>query len=244
MRDYLIDIVKHIVPLGAFQTLRIDGSDDLTEISATQPGDKEIVVRGRMHAAIPEFKGLFGIPNLPQLNTIINIPEYQDEKAKFTVIRENKDGEQVPSFLHLENASGDFKNDFRLMASRIIDGMEPKLTFKVKTWPVEFVPTAASQMRLKFQSQANPDEKVVTFTIDGGNITAHLGSVAAHSGSFVFQTGVDASVKKSIPAPVHHINSVLALTGDKTIHMGDLGMMITVDSGLATYDYIIPMLSK
>jgi hypothetical protein len=40
------------------------------------------------------------------------------------------------------------------------------------------------------------------------------------------------------------VNSILALNGDKKIQMGGPGMMITVDSGIASYDYIIPMLTK
>ena len=130
MRDYLIDIVKHTVPLGAFTNLRIDGSDALTEVSATE-AERQMVLRGKLHAPVADFKGLFGIPNLPQLNTILNIPEYQDEKATFTVTRQDREGESQPVSIHLENATGDFKNDFRLMASKIIDSMEPKLKFNV-----------------------------------------------------------------------------------------------------------------
>ena len=39
--------------------------------------------------------------------------------------------------------------------------------------------------------------------------------------------------------------SILNLAGDKTIKIADAGaMMITVDSGLAEYDYILPAQSK
>ena len=243
MRDYLIDIVKHTVPLGAFTNLRIDGTDNTTEVSATE-AERQMVLRGKLHAPVADFKGLFGIPNLPQLNTILNIPEYQDEKATFTVTRQDREGETQPVAIHLENAAGDFKNDFRLMAGKIIDSMEPKLKFNVNNWPVEFVPSVAAQQKLKFQTSANPEEKAVTFRIEGGNITAQLGDASSHSGSFTFHTGVDASVKKTIAVPVLYVNSVLALSGDKMIHMGDLGIMISVDSGIGTYDYILPMLTK
>lgn len=243
MRDYLIDIVKHTVPLGAFTTLRIDGSDSETEIAATEQ-ERLMVLRGKLHAPVADFKGLFGIPNLPLLNTVLNIPEYTDAKANYSVTRAARDGEDQATTIHLENASGDFKNDFRLMAGKIIDNMEPKLKFNVNAWPVEFVPTVASQQRLKYQTAAHPEEKAVTFKIEGGNITANLGDASSHSGSFMFHTGVDPAVKKTIAVPVLYVNSVLSLSGDKMIHMGDLGMMISVDSGLANYDYILPMLTK
>ena len=243
MRDYLLDIVKHTVPLGAFTNLRIDGTDSSTEISATE-AERLMVLRGKLHATVPDFKGLFGIPNLPLLNILLNIPEYTDEKSQYSVTRQQRDGEDQPVAIHLENAAGDFKNDFRLMANKIIDSMEPKLKFNVSNWPVEFVPTVAAQQRLKYQSSSHPEEKAVTFRIENGNITAQLGDASSHSGSFTFQTGVDSSVKKTIAVPVLYVNSVLALSGDKKIHMGDLGMMISVDSGIAKYDYILPMLTK
>ena len=243
MRDYLIDIVKHTVPLGAFTTLRIDGTDDQTEISATEQ-EKAMVLRGKLHAPVADFKGTFGIPNLPQLNTILNIPEYQDDKAKYTITKRDFNGADQPVSINLENGNGDFKNDFRLMAPNVINSMEPKLGFNVKSWPVEFVPTVSAQQKLKFQIQANPEEKAVTFRIEGGNITAQLGDASSHSGNFTFHAGVDASVKKTIAVPVLYVSSVLALSGDKMIHMGDLGMMISVDSGIGKYDYILPMLTK
>ena len=238
MRDYLIDIVKHTVPLGAFTNLRIDGSDSATEISATE-AERLMVLRGKLHATVPDF-----VPNLPLLNTLLNIPEYTDEKAKYSVTRQQRDGEDQPVAIHLENSAGDFQNDFRLMASKIIDSTEPKLKFNVNNWPIEFVPTVGSQQRLKYQTSAHPDEKAVTFKIEGGNITAQLGDASSHNGSFTFHTGVDAKIKKTISVPVLYVNSVLALSGDKMIHMGDLGMMISVDSGIAKYDYILPMLTK
>lgn len=243
MRDYLIDIVKHTVPLAAFETLRIDGDDDATTVSAAGEGNL-LVLLGKLHVAVPEFKGLFGVPNLPLLNVLLSIPEYQDESAKSSVTREVKDGVEQPSYINLENGSGDFKNSFRLMATRIIDSVRPKLTFNVKSWPVVFVPSAAAQQRLKFQSQANPEEKVVSFSIDKGVITAQMGDASSHSGSFVLHSGVDKSIKLNITAPITHVNSVLSLSGDKVIHMADVGMMISVDSGLANYDFIMPVMGK
>jgi hypothetical protein len=39
--------------------------------------------------------------------------------------------------------------------------------------------------------------------------------------------------------------SILALSGDKTVRIADVGaMQITVDSGMAEYHYILPAQSK
>lgn len=243
MKDFLIDIVKHTVSLGCFDILRIDGSDTETRISSTEK-ERTVVLRAKLHGVITEFEGLFGVPNLPLLNTILNIPEYSDDSAKITVERKTVNNLEQPTSIKFENASGDFKNEFRLMSNNIIDNIEPLLKFNVTSWPVSFVPTVAAQQRLKYQTSAHPEEKAVTFRIENGEVRAMIGDGSSHNGSFVFHTGVDKKVKETIIVPVLIVNSVLTLSGDKTIQMGGPGMMISVNSGIANYDYIIPMLSK
>lgn len=243
MRDYLVDIVKHTVNLGCFDTLRIDGTATETRISSTEK-ERSVVLRAKLHNVISEFEGLFGVPNLSLLNTILNIPEYQNEDSKLTVHRKVVNSLEQPTSIKFENGIGDFKNEFRLMSSNIIDSIEPLLKFNVTSWPVSFVPTVAAQQRLKYQTSAHPEEKSVTFRIENGEVRAMIGDAGSHNGSFVFYTGIDTKLKETIVVPSSVINSILTLAGDKVIQMGGPGMMISVDSGLANYDYIIPMLTK
>jgi hypothetical protein len=243
MKDYLIDIVKHTVSLGCFDTLRIDGTDTETKVSSTEK-EHTVVLRAKLHGVIKEFEGLFGVPNLPLLNTILSIPEYQDDGAKLTVTRDVRNNVDQPVNIKFENTTGDFKNEFRLMASNLIDNIQPLLKFNVTSWPTSFVPTVAAQQRLKYQTSAHPEEKAVSFRIENGEVRAMIGDGSSHNGSFVFHTGVDKKIKETIVVPVLVVNSVLTLAGNKTMHMGGPGMMVSVDSGIANYDYIIPMLTK
>jgi hypothetical protein len=241
MRDYLLDLVKHTLPLGAFAQLRIDSESNSTSISATET-EKQLVLKAKTHAAIPQFVGTFGIPNLSLLNTLLNIPEYD---ASATIDMQTKqDGENaIPFNIHFKNAAGDFKNDFRLMSQKVIESVEPQLQMRAN-FPVEFIPTTNSVTRLKYQVGAHPDEKVVLFDVADGEIRATVGDASSHSGSFSFHKGVDAKAKYSFSAPSNFVLGALNMVGDKKIMMGDLGIMITVDSGLISYDYIIPMVTK
>jgi hypothetical protein len=211
MKDYLIDIVKHTASLGSFETLRVDGTASDTKLSSTEK-ERTVVLRAKLHGVIPEFEGLFGIPNLPLLNTLLNIPEYQDDGAKLTVTRDVRNNIEQPINIKFENATGDFKNEFRLMASNIIDNVEPLLKFNVTSWPCTFEPTVAAQQRLKYQTSAHPEEKAVTFRIENGEVRAMIGDGSSHNGSFVFHTGVDKKVKETIVVPVLVVNSVLTLS--------------------------------
>ena len=241
MRDYLLDIVKHTLPLAAFTQLRIDSESGCTNISATET-EKQLVLRAKSHAPIPKFVETFGLPNLSLLNTLLNIPEY-DDTASINMVTKQDGDVVIPFNIHFENAAGDFKNDFRLMSKKVIESIEPKLAFNANL-PVEFVPTQNSMQRLKYQVSAHPDEKVVQFEVSGGEIRASVGDASSHSGSFTFHSGVNEKARHSFSVPSNYVLSALNMVGDKKIRMGDLGIMITVDSGLISYDYIIPMVTK
>jgi hypothetical protein len=241
MRDYLLDIVKHTLPLSAFSQLRIDCESDSTTISATET-EKQLVLKAKTHAPIPEFTSTFGLPNLALLNTLLNIPEY-DDTASIKLVTKQTDDAVIPFNIHFENAAGDFKNDFRLMSQKVIESVEPQLQMRAN-FPVNFIPTVNSITRLKYQVSAHPDEKTVQFDVANGEVRASVGDASSHSGSFVFQNGVDSSARYSFAAPSGFVLGALNMAGDKKIQMGDLGIMITVDSGLVSYDYIIPMVTK
>ena len=240
MRDYLLDIVKHTLPMNAFSQLRVDSNEGSTTISATE-AERQLVMQAKTHAAIPQFQGTFGLPNLNLLNTLLNIPEY-DESA--TISFDLKEGNDVVPFkLHFKNAAGDFENDFRLMSKSVIEDREPLLALTAK-FPVDFVPSMNSITRLKYQVSANPDEKTVQFDVSQGTVRVSVGDASSHSGSFVFATGVDASSSYNFDVPSAFVLGSLNMDGDKKIQIGELGLKITVDSGLVSYDYMIPMASK
>jgi len=56
---------------------------------------------------------------------------------------------------------------------------------------------------------------------------------------------VSGTLKRAWAWPIKTVISILDLTGDKTFKISDDGAaMITVNSGLATYNYILPAQSK
>jgi len=226
--------------MNAFNQLRIDSGDTTTTISATE-AERQLVVQAKTHAPIPQFQGTFGLPNLNLLNTLLNIPEYDDSA---TINFELKEAEEVVPFkLHFKNAAGDFENDFRLMSKKVIEDLEKLLALTAK-FPVDFVPSMNSITRLKYQVSANPDEKTVQFDVNKGTVRVSVGDSSSHSGSFVFATGVDESSNYNFDVPSAYVLPALGMSGDKKIQIGELGLKITVDSGLVSYDYMIPMMAK
>jgi hypothetical protein len=240
MKDHLLDLVEHTLKLGCIDLVKITGDDKSTVISGIAE-DRSVVVEGAYHAPVAEFIGNFGMPNLSKLRILLGLSEYQED-AKLTITRKDTG---VPDGINFENKIGDFKNNYRFMASEIVNEKLKTVKFKGVNWNIEFTPTVAAIQRLKMQAQANVEEVNFTAKTDAGDLKFSFGDHSTHSGNFVFHPGVSGTLKRAWAWPISTVISILDLTGDKTFKISDDGAaMITVDSGLAVYNYILPAQSK
>jgi hypothetical protein len=243
MQDYLKDIVQHTFNLGNIDLVKITGDGNETRITALAE-DKSVVVDAKFKNPVPEFVGTFGMPNLGKLNTILNIPEYKED-ANLSIIKQTRTGEEVPSGIHFENKAGDFKNDYRFMATEIVNEKLKNQKMRPVKWNVDFAPTAQNIQRLKFQASANSEETTFTAKTENGDLKFYFGDFSSHAGNFVFQGGVSGDLSRSWSWPVAAFIGILSLSGDKTVKISDEGAaMITVDSGLAEFNYILPAQTK
>jgi hypothetical protein len=243
MRDYLLDIVQHTHGLGIIDLVKITGTDSETVIDSIAD-DRSVIVQAKFKNPVPEFIGTFGMPNLGKLKTILSIDEYEKDAA-ITVKHQDYNGEQIPSGVHFENKAGDFKNEYRFMLANVVTDKLKAVKFKGVKWGVEITPTVASIQRLRYQAQANSEETTFIAKVENGNLKFFFGDHSTHSGNFVFQADVQGSLTKAWAWPISAVMSILALPGDKSLKFSDEGAaMITVDSGIASYNYIIPAHQK
>ena len=243
MKDNLQDLIQHTHGLGVVDLIKISGTDQETQIAAIAE-DKSVVVTGTLKTPLADFIGTFGMPNLAKLKTILGFDDY-DDKAIINVTRVNKDGVDTPTTIHFETSSGDFVNDYRLMSRTIIEEKVRNVTFKGAAWSVEFEPTVAGFMRLKKQASANSEENNFTTKTDNGDLKIFFGDPSTHSGNFVFHTGVTGTLSRQWQWPVKVFLAIMDLPGDKIVKISDAGAAeITVDSGLATYRYLLPAQAK
>ena len=240
MRDYLLDLVQHTHDLGCIDLVKIVGDDKNTSISGLAE-DLSVVVQAEFKNPVPEFMGTFGMPNLTKLKTLLNLQEYRED-AKLTITK-RATGE--PDGIAFENKNGDFKNSYRFMASEIVNDKLKTAKFKGVNWHIEFEPSVASIMRLKMQMSANVEEPNFQAKVENGDLKFFFGDHSTHAGNFVFQAGVTGTLKRAWSWPANQVSSILGLTGDKIMRISDDGAaQITVDSGVAVYNYILPAQSK
>ncbi len=243
MKDYLKDIVQHTHGLGFIESAKIVNEESTTSLEAMDD-DRTVIVQAKFKEQVPGLSGTFGLPNLSKLSILLNIEEYK-ENANITVNEQERNGETVPFGLHFENASGDFKNDYRFMSKEVVEEKLKSVKFKGVNWDIELEPNSASIARFKMQSQANSEETVFIAKTEGSDLKFFFGDASTHAGNFVFAAGVEGALNTGWSWPVAQVQSILNLPGDITMKFSDAGAaMITVDSGMATYDYILPAQSK
>ena len=242
MKDILQDIVAHTHSLGFLSLVKVS-NDEGTAIDSMAE-DRSVILSAGTHAPVAEFTGTFGMPNLDKLALHLKNPEYQKD-AKIDVVQAERNGETIPTHIHFENAAGDFENDYRFMNKAIIEEKLKTVKFKGASWSVTFKPSMASIARMKLMSAAHTEEPTFNVKTTDGNLVFSFGDASTHAGEFVFQHGVEGTLAHTWSWPVAQVQSILGLDGDATMSISDQGaMMISVDSGMVKYDYILPAQSK
>ena len=244
MKEILQDIVSHTRNLGFLNVVKITGDKKTTKIDS-MADDRSVILFAQTNDPYPGMSGVFGMPQLNKLKFLLDCNEYK-ENAKITVTKQkDHDGEDVPSGIHFENKTGDFKNDYRFMSTAVINDQLKNVKMKPVKWGVEVVPTNASIQKLKFQSQAHSDATAFSSKTENGELKFFFGDHSTHSGNFVFHPDVNGTLSKAWQWPVKVFLSIMDLTGDKMVRFTDAGAAeVTIDSGLANYRYLLPAQAK
>jgi hypothetical protein len=241
MKSILQDIVAHTNKLGFLNIVKVTGTEQKTLIDS-MADDRSVIMYAETADPHPDMIGTYGMPQLEKLRYLLDGKEYQDD-AKIEVVTAERNGETIPVGLHFENKDGDFKNDYRFMNQDIINEKLKTVKFRGVKWHVEVEPTVSAIQRFQFQAGANTEHTTFLAKTDGGNLKFTFGDVSSHGGEFIFATDVVGNLTKGWTWPVNSVLSILKIADANNAKIGfsDEGaMQITLDSGIATYKYIIP----
>ena len=241
MKDILQDIVSHTQNLGFLTTVKITGTDKGTTINS-MADDRSVIMEAETAAPYPDMIGVFGMPQLNKLKYLLDGAEYKDD-AKITVTTADRNGETLPVGLHFENKDGDFKNDYRFMLTEVINEKMKTVKFRGVKWDVELEPSVASVQRFNFQAGAHNEHPTFLAKTDNGNLKFIFGDASTHAGEFIFAMGINGKLDRGWTWPVMPILSILKIADVNNTKMSlsnEGAIQITLDSGLATYKYIIP----
>lgn len=243
MKDILQDIVSHTHSLGFITTLKVTADSEKTYIES-MADDRSVVMSATTHNPVGEFEGTFGMPDLSKLAYHLKNPEYQDN-AKIEVVQAERNGLTVPTHIHFVNKNGDFENDYRFMSKEIIEEKLKSVTFKGQSWDVTVKPSVAAISRMKLMAGAHAEEVVFQVKTENKNLNFYFGDLNTHAGKFTFQHDIEGELGHTWAWPVSQTLAILNLDGDITMSITNQGaMMISVDSGMANYEYIMPAQQK
>jgi len=241
MQDILKDIVSHTHNLGFLNIVKVTGDESSTKINS-MADDRTVIMFGETANPYPEMIGVFGMPQLNKLKYLLDCPEYK-ENANINITHINKNGVDIPSGIHFVNENGDFKNDYKFMNTEIINEKIKDIKFRGVKWDVELTPTVQSIQKFNFQVNANNEHTTFLAKTDADKLVFSFGDASSHSGEFIFANGITGKLSKSWTWPVSSVLAILKAADVNNTKMSlsnEGALQITLDSGLATYQYIIP----
>jgi len=241
IKSVLLDALKHTNGLGIIHNIKVTGTDSSTELAAMDP-DKTVIMTASLHAPVSEFEGEFGMGSLGILSSLMRLSNYQDANATIEVVREERNGAEMPATLIFKDTEGG-KDQYRFMTGKVVDEAMKVATFRGASYQVTIEPAQRRVAQLAevagIYSGVEPAFSVKT---EDGKLIFEVGSTEGGViGRRVFADNVDGELTTTWRWPLSQFLNILKLGGTQIVRFSDQGACeIQVDSGLGVYTYIMP----
>ena len=247
MRDILLDIVKHTHSLGFIQSVKIDGNDGSQTNIEAMDDDRSVVLQGKLHNPVTELSGVIGLGKLGVLSGYLNFDGYTDKQSSIKVIKKKRNNEEVAEELEFVSTKG-YNASYRFMISQLIEEKLKTVKFKGVNWDLTIQPTQQNLKDLNyFAGVMSGFEPTFVAKTDGDTLKFYIGDGANDRVEIPFAQNVQGKLTKGWAWPLAQVLSILKLsdTSQASMSFSDQGaMQISIDSGTATYDYILPARSQ
>lgn len=245
-RDVVQDIVKHTAGLGFISSVKVTGTDTETTLDAMD-NDRTVILKAKLHNAVPEFAGEFGLGNLGFLSGVSGLPNYQADDATVEVVSRDRNGVSTPDHLLFKDAEGN-TDQYRFMSKEIVEQTLQTVKFKGVEWDVVFEPTKQKVSELtQVASIYGGIEPNFTVKTENGNLVVTVGaSDGSFTGKRTFANNVSGELNEGYAWPLSQVLAILKLgmSGSCVMNISTKGaLMISVDSGIGKYDYILPAMT-
>ena len=219
-RDIVQDIVKHTAGLGFITSVKVSSTDEATTLDAMD-ADRTVILQAKLHNVVDEFTGEFGLGNLGFLAGVSALPNYQTDDSTVEVVTRDRNGVTSPDHLMFRDAEGN-TDQYRFMSKEIIEQTLQTVKFKGVEWDV-------------------------TFKTDNGDLIVTVGaSDGSFTGKRTFAKNVVGEITEGYAWPLNQVLAILKLgmSGTCVMQISKKGaLLISVDSGIGKYDYILPALT-
>ena len=248
MKDILLDLVDHTAGLGFIENVKVTGTDAETLFEAMDP-DRTVILNAKTTNPVPELIGEFGMGNLGFLNGIVNLDGYKADEAVINVKTRERNGLVAPDSLTFEDQYGN-TDQYRFMSKEVVEQQLKTVKFRGVNWNVSFEPSKQSVQELaQIAGIYISIEPTFSVRTENGNLVVGVGTDdgSGHVGKRIFARNVDGELKQNWSWPLHQVLTILKLgmSGACVMNISDQGaLQISIDSGLAVYNYILPAMNK
>lgn len=242
-REVIQDIVKHTAD---FTAVKITGTETETLLDAMN-SDRTVILKAKLHDAEADLQGEIGMGNLGFLAGVSRLSNYQDDDAAVEVKHRDRDGVSTPDHLVFTDAEGN-NDHYRFMSKEVIDQTLQSVKFKGVNWDITFQPEKSKVKELQ-QVASIYGEIAPNFTVktEDGNLIVKVGAAdGSYTGKRTFATNVDGNLGQGYAWPLAQVLSILKLgmESECTMNISSVGaLQISVKSGIAQYDYILPAMT-
>ena len=245
-RDIVQDIVKHTAGLGFITSVKVTGTDESTTLDAMD-ADRTVILQAKLHNTVEEFTGEFGLGNLGFLAGVTALGNYQTDDATVDVVARDRNGVSSPDHLMFKDVDGN-TDQYRFMSKEIIEQTLQTVKFKGVEWDVTLEPTKAKVNELQqvagIYGGIEPNFTVKT---EGSDLIVTVGAAdGSFTGKRTFAQNVNGEITEGYAWPLAQVLAILKLgmSGTCVMQISKKGaLMISVDSGIGKYDYILPALT-
>lgn len=245
-RDIVQDIVKHTAGLGFITSVKVTGTDESTTLDAMD-ADRTVILQAKLHNTVEEFNGEFGLGNLGFLAGVTALGNYQADDSTVEVVARDRNGVSSPDHLMFRDVDGN-TDQYRFMSKEIIEQTLQTVKFKGVEWDVTLEPTKAKVTELQqvagIYGGIEPNFTVKT---DNGDLIVTVGaSDGSFTGKRTFAKNVVGEITEGYAWPLNQVLAILKLgmSGTCVMQISKKGaLLISVDSGIGKYDYILPALT-
>ena len=245
-RDIVQDIVKHTAGLGFITSVKVTGTDESTTLDAMD-ADRTVILQAKLHNTVEEFNGEFGLGNLGFLAGVTALGNYQADDSTVEVVARDRNGVSSPDHLMFKDVDGN-TDQYRFMSKEIIEQTLQTVKFKGVEWDVTLEPTKAKVNELQqvagIYGGIEPNFTVKT---EGSDLIVTVGAAdGSFTGKRTFAKNVTGEITEGYAWPLAQVLAILKLgmSGTCVMQISKKGaLMISVDSGIGKYDYILPALT-
>ena len=245
-RDIVQDIVKHTAGLGFITSVKVTGTDESTTLDAMD-ADRTVILQAKLHNTVEEFNGEFGLGNLGFLAGVTALGNYQADDSTVEVVARDRNGVSSPDHLMFRDVDGN-TDQYRFMSKEIIEQTLQTVKFKGVEWDVTLEPTKAKVNELQqvagIYGGIEPNFTVKT---EGSDLIVTVGAAdGSFTGKRTFAKNVTGEITEGYAWPLAQVLAILKLgmSGTCVMQISKKGaLMISVDSGIGKYDYILPALT-